>query len=221
MDWDDVRNEAKSLLDYTGGDAKLNSRASAVKTRILTAHPWEQFMKEGTLAYTASSDTINLTTNANKEVYRMVAMRLQNENIDPPEYVTPGEYNRLYAGNWDANTTMAYWTQIGRNINVLGKPSSNKTLEITYMRDPKQVNWGEIDEDFLDLAAIVLARKVTSLRATLTDGAVSVDPVAMVLVTLEKDAIKTLVDLEYRRPGRDYKVREDDLWTVRREQYDY
>lgn len=221
MNYSEVVRAAKALIAYTGPDSRPNDLSDDVKARVLNAHTWEQFFAELDVTYTGGSEFVDLDTNAYRAIHRIIAMRIESDNIPTPEYVTPGEYNRLVQTNWASLGSIRYWTQIGRELRVLGRPDGNKTLTVTYMPDAGRVGWGDIPNDFLDYSATILARMLTPIQTTTPAGNVTANPAFVQLIQLENNARRDLIRLEYRRPGRDYKVREDGMRTIRNEQYDY
>ena len=221
MTWTEVRETAKALIDYTGTDARANALETAVKSRVLRAHAWEQFMKEGTVTYPASASSVSLDTAAYQEIYRIVALRIDGQDVRPPEYVTQPEWNRLLSMNWDSQTTIVYWTQMGLKLYCLGRPSSDTTLDVIYMRRPEQVGWGEINQEFLDFGSTTLARMLTPIKTMTAEGRMLLNPVYAALKELEAQTLHEMKQVEYRQPGRNYKVREDEMRTIRYEQYDY
>jgi hypothetical protein len=110
---------------------------------------------------------------------------------------------------------------LGRSIALLGRPTGNLLITVTYARDPSNVNWSEITQDFLDFSGTILARMLTPINSTAANGYPVANPVFTQLKMLEHAAYKALLGIEYRQPGRKYEVQQDKMRTIRCEQYDY
>lgn len=220
MTWNDIRAAAKALIEYQGSDSRMNALEASTKSRVLNAYTWEQFQDTIDLAYTASSESIDLATNDYRHIHRIVALRVEDANYAPPDWVPPNEYNRLVAANWDTQVVVQYFTQIGRKLYLLGRPASDHTLNTTFMRSANNVGWSEIPDDFLDFSALVLARKLTPASIVDAVGTVGANPVRVVLYAEEKGALRDLITLELRRPARSYQGQEDPITVIRREEYE-
>lgn len=223
MQFEEVKTAVKAMIDYSGPAARLNSLEHLSKAVLLNSHTWERFFKEATITYPASSAEFDLdSTNAAKQIYKIVAVRQDTSTpLAEIDYITPGRYNHLMARNWNSVIYVYWWTIIGRGFRLVGQPASNTDITITYMRSPDKVGWGEIPADFLDYAAAILARMVTPMNSATGDGRPVTNPVYMNLKALEKDTFRKLIGIEYRQPGRDYKVRPDEMRVIRSEQFDY
>ena len=221
MNWNDVVNAAKALIEYTGTDARIQALNSAVKTKVLNSHSWEKFMVEESVTYPASSSYLELDTNDYNHIYRVVAIKKQDADVQPPEWAEPGEYYRLLAQNYDLQSAVTHWTQMNTKLYLLGQPGSATNLDLIFSRSAANVGWGAIPEDFLDYASVILARRLTSMKTESPDGRIFLSPTYRALVDLEKDTLKQLKDVEHRQPGRDYKVRDDEMRRIRVEGYDY
>lgn len=216
MRYADVSKAAIALLGATGLDARASGLESAVKSRIVRAHPWEQLMKTGQITYTSGSESISLNTAAYREMYRIVAIRVNSEIIDPPDYVTPAEWSRQKALDGANFSSVEVWTQIGRSFYTLAP--LGKTFDVIYMRSPDQVGWGDLSDEFFDLAVLVLARMLSPLMLVLADGRQVLNEGRQQLYAEEQKALQEMIDVEYRQPGRDYQVRIDKIMMMRNEE---
>jgi hypothetical protein len=222
--YDQVKRYAKALINYTGTDSRINELESAVKAAILNSHLWERFWAEGSLVYPGGASSYDLDSSSTTKIFhKITAVRYPSTvSLPPPEYITPDEYNRL-ANSWGSTGEAypTYYTMIGRSFHLLGVPGASTTFTVTYARDPANVNWGEIPEEFLDYSGTVLARMLTPASTVAANGYPVENPAFVGLLRLEQDKYREVVELEYRQPGRKYEVQQDSLRTLRYEQFDY
>lgn len=213
MIYADIVKSALALIDGTGLDSRANALSSAVKSRLLRFRPWEHLLKSGTITYTAGSESISLDTAAYREIYRILAIRIQDELISPPEFVTQMEWSRQLAIGGTLYSTVEVWTQFGKNFATLAQ--LNKTYKVIYMRDPSQVGWGDISEEFFDAAVLILSRMLTPASVKMPDGQLVRNPARDALLIEEEAALRELAQVENRQPGRRLKVARDDVFEMR------
>jgi hypothetical protein len=222
MNYTDVKDYAKNLIEYTGSDPRVNALENPVKAVLLNSHLWERFYREMDFTYVAGAEGYDLdSATATKPIYKILGLRFPSGTfLGPPDYITPDEYNRL-AVNWASASDPVNWTMIGRELRLLGVPAGNLVITAIYSRDPANVNWGEIPSDFLDYAGTILARMLTPIKSVAANGYPVANPVYTNLVALEQGAFRKMVGIEYRQPARKYEVQQDEMRTIRYEQYDY